>query len=346
MLTPDQVHDFVTNTLSEFKRNRWTDISLEFQDYIASSLITEKAVQEQGGPDISFRLKTRNTGTARNTGLFAQDYAKAVDLTIPASVGWTKQTVNWIYDVDEDLFQRGKNEIISVLAAREHAAMSDMAELNEENLWGAPSSSDDKAPMGIPFWLQKDPTTTPEGGFNGGNPAGFAAGAANVDSTKHKRWRNWTAGYTQVSTKDLVKKIKRSLRKCHFKNPAKHPELGYGNAPMWCMYSVLEVLEELEALAESRNDNLGKDVARYMNEVVVGGVPVKWVPILDDDTTEPIYGVNWQVFRPFVKTGCNMRRSQPMPAPGNTQHTVKAIHYDTWMNYICYNRRATFVISK
>jgi len=52
------------------------------------------------------------------------------------------------------------------------------------------------------------------------------------------------------------------------------------------------------------------------------------------------------VFRPFVKTGCNMRRSKPMPAPGNTQHTVKAIHYDTWMNYICYNRRATFVISK
>lgn len=346
MLTPDQVDDFVTLTLSHFKRREWTDISLEHQHYVASQLITEKSVKERGGKDISFRLKTKNTGNARNTGLFAQDSAKVEDVTTEASVTWTKQTVNWSYDQDEELFQSDPETIISEMKIREHDAMSDMAELNEENLWSSPLSSTDRRPMGIPFWMQKDASTTPGGAFNGGNPSGFSAGRANVDSTVYPRWRNWTFGYSDVSTNDMVKKVKKALAFTHFVAPVPHPELGFG-AAMHCIYTTYRVQEPLERLAESRNDNLGNDVAKYLNQVVIGGVPVKWVPYLEaNDTSDPLYGINWRVFRPFVKRGCNMRRSKPMPAPGNTQHNVKTVHYDTWMNYICYNLRMLWVGSK
>jgi len=346
MLTPDQIDDFVTLTLSHFKKKKWTDISLEHQHYVASGLISEKSVQEQGGKDISFRLKTKNTGNARNTGLYAQDSAKVEDVMISASVPWAKQTVNFSYDIDEDLFQSDAETIISELKIREHDAMSDMAELNEENLWSAPSSSADGRPMGIPFWLQKDATTTPDGGFNGGNPSGFSAGAAGVDSTAFPRWRNWTAGYTDVTSADLVRKVKKSLAFTHFVAPVPHPELGFAN-PDHCIYTTYRVQEPLERLAESRNDNLGNDVAKYINQVVIGGVPVKWTPYLEaNDTSDPLYGINFKTFRPFVKRGCNMRRSAPMPAPGHTQHTVRTVHVDNWMNYICYNRRMCFVISK
>ena len=346
MLTPDQVDDFVTLTLSLFKRRSWTDISLEHQHYVASGLITDKSVKERGGKDISFRLKTKNTGNARNTGLYAKDSAKVEDVMAEASVPWAKQTVNWSYDVDEDLFQSDPETIISELKIREHDAMSDMAELNEENLWSAPTGPSDKRPMGIPYWMQKDPTTTPGGGFNGGNPSGFASGCANVDSTQFPRWRNWTAGYTDVSTNDMVAKVRKALAFTHFVAPVPHPELGFGSASH-CIYTTYRVQEQLERLAESRNDNLGNDVAKYINTVVIGGVPVKWVPYLEaNDTSDPLYGINWRVFRPFVKRGCNMRRSKPMPAPGHTQHTVKTVHIDNWMNYICYNRRMNFVLSK
>lgn len=340
-LTPDQLDDFVTLTLSKFKKKAWTDLSLEHQEYIAVSLLTDKAVVEQGGKDISFRLKTKNTGNARNSGMFQTDITNVDDVMISASVPWAMQTTNFSYDVNEDIFQSDGETIIKELLIRDHDAMSDMAELTEENFWSAPTSSADTRPMGLPFWLQKDATTAPEGGFNGGNPSGFNAGAAGVDSTVHTRWRNWTFGYSQVSLDDVVRKTKKSLAFTSFQAPVPHPELGFGESK-FNIYTTYRVQEPLERLAEKRNDNLGSDLAKYMNSVLIGGVPVKWVPFLEaNDTSDPLYGVNWGVFRPFVKSNCNMRRSKPKEAA--RQHNVREVHVDNAQNYICYDRRKTFV---
>jgi hypothetical protein len=343
-LTPDQVDDFVALTQPLFKRYEWTDISLEHQEYVSAQIITEKNVKEQGGPEIKFQLKTRNTGNARNTGMFAQDRTAVEDVVKSASVPWAMQTTSYAYDIYEDLFQSDRETIIKELKLRDHDAMSDMAELNEENLWSAPTSSADTRPMGIPFWIQKDATTTPEGGFNGGNPSGFTSGRANVDSTLYPRWRNWTFGYEAPTQEDLVRKVKKSIAFTHFVAPVPHPELGYGKA-QHNIYTTYRVQEPLERLAESRNDNHGRDLAKYMNTVTIGGIPVKWVPYLEaNDTSDPLYGVNWKVFRPFVKTGCNMRRNPPKQAA--KQHSVREVHIDNWMNYCGYNMRMLWVGSK
>lgn len=345
MLTPDQVDDFVTLTLSLFKRRAWTDLSLEYVEYVFARIIREKSVTERGGKDISFRLKVKNTGNFRNTGLYATDVAKVEDVMIEASVPWTKQTTNWSYDIDEDLFQSDPETIISELQIREHDAMSDYAEGQEENLWSAPTNPQDKRPMGIPFWFQKN-TSVPEGDYTGGNPAGFTAGRANVDSTLYPRWRNWAGGYSRVNRDDLVRKVKRALAFTHFIPAVPHPELGFGEAKC-TMYTTYRVQEPLERLAETRNDNLGSDLAKYINQVTIGGCPMTWVPYLNaNDTSDPIYGINWSTMRPFVKRGCNMRRSKPMPAPGHTQHTVRTVHIDNWMNYICYDLRKNWVLSR
>jgi len=340
-LTPDQIDDFVTTTLSHFKRNKWTDLSLEHQEYVSGRLHREHKVVESGGKDISFRIKTKNTGNARNTGLFAQDVTRVDDVMTSATVPWSKQTTNFSYDVDEPLFQSDRETIIRELQIREHDAMSDLAELMEENLWSAPTGTTDTRPMGIPFWIQKDATTTVGGAFNGGNPTGFAAGAAGVDSATYPRWKNWTFGYTNVTTDDLVKKMKKALVFTNFMAPVPHPELGYGNSDYY-IYTTYAVQEPLERLAETRNDKLGSDVARYMDKVTVGGTPLMWVPYLEaNDSTDPVYGVNYKVFRPFVKKGADMRRNKPKPAA--RQHSVREVHIDHWMNYICYDRRSTWV---
>jgi hypothetical protein len=222
--------------------------------------------------------------------------------------------------------------------------MNSMAELNEENLWSAPTASTDTRPMGIPFWIQKDAATTVGGGFNGGNPSGFTGGAAGISSTTYPRWKNWTFGYSAADRDDLVVKVKKSLAFTNFQAPHPHPELGFGEAK-YSMYTTYRVQEPLERLAENRNDNLGPDLAKYRNAVVIGGVPLTWVPYLEaNDTSDPVYGVNWKVFRPFVKKGCNMRRNPPKESA--RQHTVREVHVDNWMNYICLNRRACFVGSK
>jgi hypothetical protein len=336
-LTPEQLDDFVTTTLPKFKRYEWTDISLEHQEYVSSMLIEKKRVIEEGGSKISFQIQTKNTGKARNTGLYAQDRTGVEDVMKMGECAWTKQTTNWEYDVDEEGFQSDKETIVKILVVRDHAAMNDMAELNEENLWTAPTSTSDLRPFGIPFWAQKDPTTTPNGAFNGGNPSGFTSGCAGVDATVYPKWRNWTFGWDQPTRDDMVKKTKRAIRRTTFKAPVPHPELNYGKTD--CQIFTTEYVQEnLESLAEDRNDNLGNDVAKYMNTVVIAGIPVQWVPYVDaNDDSNPLYGVNFKYFRPYLKSGANMRRS-PIKVAAH-QHTVRECHIDTWMNYICVNRR-------
>ena len=227
---------------------------------------------------------------------------------------------------------------------RDHSAMCDLVELDEENLWTKPVNSSDKRPYGIPYWITKDPTTTAEGAFNGGNPAGFSSGAAGVDSTLYPRWKNWTFGYTQANRDDLVRKMKKAMTFTKFMAPVPHPTLGLGSADH-VIYTTYRTLEPLQRLAEDRNDNHGNDVAKFMNEVVVNGVPIRLVYWLEaNDSDDPVYGIDFSQFRPFVKTGVDMRRNPPKVAA--RQHNVREVHIDRAMNYNCYNRRSMFVGSK
>ena len=343
-LTPEQIDDLVTNTTRNFKRGKWTDISLEYQRYVSGEFINEKRVIEQGGTEIQWQLQVSNTGTAVNSGLYAEDVTAVDDVTISASVPWSKQVSSWSYDVDEPLFQSDRETIVEMLLVREHAAKNKLHELNEINLWTAPTSTSDKRPMGLPFWMQKDATTTPDGGWNGGNPSGFASGRAGVNSDTYPRWRNWAFGWDAPTPDDLVRKLKRSLSYTNFVPPDPHPQLGFG-ASDYTIYTTYEVKEALERLAESRNDNLGADVAKYINRVTVGGVPIRDVPYLtENDSSDPLYGVCWRSFRPFVKKGCNNRRTGPIPAP--KQHTVRNVFIDTWMGYMAIDLRSLFVGSK
>lgn len=341
-LVPSDLDDLVAATLPHVKRFSFTDIALEFPNYISASILREKMVTEQGGTDLRWKVKTRNTGLARNTGLMSEDVTGIEDVLITGVVPWTKQTVNWSYSVDEPDFQNDRETIIDILKVRDHDAMSDMAELNEENMWSAPTSATDARPMGVPFWFQKDTNTAAnDGSMNGRDPAGFTGGAGGISSVTYARWRNWAFRYTSVTIDDLVRKVKLAMFFTDFRAPVRHSELKW-SAPSRAIYTTFRVSEPLERLAENRNENHGNDLARYMENVVINGVPVIPVHYLhSNDTNDPLYGVDWSVFRPFVQKGKNMRRMGPVIAP--RQHDVRTIHYDTFMNYACLNRRKCWV---
>jgi len=344
VLTFDGIDDFVATTLDAYKRDVWTDISLEYQNYVSARLNREKKVEEVGGPQITFLIKTKNTGSARITGLYAEDTTNVEDLMVQGSVPWSLMTANFSYDLREDMWQSDRETLVRLLKIRLHAALCDIAELREQKLWSAPAATTDKSPLGVPFWLQKDATTTPAGAFNGGNPSGFTSGAAGISSTTYPAWRNWTFGYSAATQDDLVVKLKKAVVMTDFVCPVPHPELGFGNSD-YEIFTTYRVTEPLERLAESRNDNLRADLAKYMNQVTVAGIPLRFVPYLEaNDTSDPLYGVNWKTFRPFVKRGWNMRRGEPQPAP--KQHNVRNVHIDHSEQYICVDRRRNFVGSK
>jgi hypothetical protein len=338
-LRHDQIDDFVEVTLNKYERHKFTDISLGLTKYIAAMLEKDQAIPERGGPLIEFKVKTKNTGNARNTGLYAEDITKVEDVMDKGQVPWAQQTTNFSYDIYEELFQSDQETIVKELVIREHDALSDMADLAEQNLWKAPTGTSDTRPMGIPFWIQLT-NSTAAGAFEGTDPSGFTSGRAGISSSTYARWRNWTFKHTAVTTDDYIVKFKRALYETDFEPPVPTPELGYGKSKYHC-FTVYDIREPLERLAESRNDNHGADVAKYINQVVIGGVPLTAVPYLDKNTTnEPTFGVNWRCLRPFIKKGCHMRRNPPKPAA--RQHTVREVHYDNFCNYISNNVRGLF----
>jgi len=345
-LLPDQLDDFINLTLDNFKRKSWVDLSLDNQHHVFASrfLKGKGADPERGGVQLNWKVQTANTGTAKHSELYAVDATGVKDLTTQAKQQWSKQTVNFSYDVDEDDMQSDRETIIREIAVRRHSMYNDFFELMETALWSAPSSDSQspRPPSGIPFWVQKS-TTTPGGGFTGGNPSGFSSGAGGISTGTVANWKNWAFNYTSVSRDDLVAKTRKACEFSYFLAPRQFAELGGGQGDSdWGFFTTYNVLESLEKLLEGRNDNLGVDLAKYAGSVILKGNPVSWVPYLqNNDSSDPIYGVNYRVFKYFFKTGKNQVVHPPQKAA--RQHTVREVHMDNWGNFVCYNRRRVFV---
>lgn len=338
-LTPDQIPDIINLTLQGYVRGKWTDLSLEFPDYIASNLINEKNLTEFGGYQINFKLQVRNNDLARVTGMWEPDVTDVKDLSIEGYVPWSLLTVNWSYHAMESAIQTDRETIVQEILMRDHACRNDMVVLNESLLWGQPANSTDTRPRGIPYWLQKASSAN-AGDHVGGNPSSNLY-RANINSDTYTSWKNYAFTYTNVSSDDLCKKVKNAIYETNFIAPNPMPEIGYGKADR-TIYTVRNVQEQLERMAENRNENLGSDVAKYYQTVTVAGIPIRAVHYLDaNDSTNVLYGVNWKVFRPYVKKGWNMKRS--VVEPGRPQHLVTTVHYDTMMNYVCFDLRQCFV---
>jgi len=337
----DQVDDFVLLTLERFRRNQMIDISLPLQRYHwASRWFKRKKRPERGGTQLNWKLRTGNQGTAKNSGLYAVDDTNRVNVMTEAKQKWSKQTVNYIYDIDEAAFQSGPERIIEEMMINEQGLMNDFVVLMEEQMWTAPASSTDdpRPPSGIPFWLQKSATL----GFNGGDPSGFTSGAGDIATGTYDKWKNYTGTYAAVSRDDLIEKVVNAMDYCDFTPPAEYPEIG-GGPPDWGMYTWHEVIATMRRQLQAQNDNLGDDVARHSGTVYIRNVPVIWVPALDNsesgayDSYKPFYGINWKKFEYFFKSGRNMVKHPPKVAA--TQHTVRERHMDNWGNFVCYDRR-------
>lgn len=340
-LNVHQLLDFVELTLNRFKKDEWIDISMPLQEYkFAGRVFSAKKRAERGGVRLDWKLRHKNQGTAKHSGLFAVDDTNRVNVMTKGLMEWSKQTVNYIYDVDEDAFQSGPETIIREMQLHEQGLYNDFFALMEDAMWTAPASSalDPMPPSGIPFWLQKNASL----GFNGGDPAGWSSGAGSIATATFPRWKNYSGTYVQVSREDLVEKVVNACDFTYFTPVRSYAEIG-GGKPDYEFCTVHSVLATMRRTLQASNDNLGVDVARYAEGVLMKSIPVTWVPALTETTSNaydsqaPFYGINWKKFEYFFKSGRNMTKHPPKMA-GN-QHTVRERHMDNWGNFVCYDRR-------
>ncbi len=344
-LIHDAIDDFVATTQTKFMRHQWGNLVHDYPDFVATRLIAEKGHMEDGGRDISWLIKKGTAGNAQTTGLYRQVNINVDDNVVTAVAPWRFQVTGFGYDQREPMFQSDRETVVQLLKLRDVEARDDMVELQENLFWGCPvNTSDTDALWGVSYWVTKDASTTPNGWFGGMAPTNHTT-VAGISPTDVARWRNWTGGYTTPNTDDLVKKIKRAMVNTNFKAPVPHKEVGFGKADR-CMYADYDnVIEPLERLAETRNQNLGSDLAMYMGEVTIGRTPLKtsfWLQ--NNDSSYPVYGLDFGKFRPVIQRQLNMVRGKPQPVPG--QDFVRRVTLHHGMNWTCVDRRRQFVISK
>lgn len=338
--------DLVADTLRDLGEMKVTEITTDLQDFVAmNTLLRENNVKLESGYGIQWNIMVNTSGNARFVGLFAVDNTNVGDTQIQASIDWRHLNTSYAIEDRELAMNRSPRRIVDLLKIRRYDAMIDLAKLLEAAFWGYPLSTDTVTPNGIAYWIVKSATAAIKAnndGFNGTVQSGYTT-VAGVNPTTYPRWRNYSDAYAGVTKDDFVRKARRAVTHCVFRPPANNGPADFNTGDKWGMYTTYPVVSKLEDSLENQNDNLGNDVASKDGQVMLRRVPVKWVPHLDNDTTDPMYGINWGVVKTHILRGEWLNETKIDVTPG--QHRTCTVHTDSTLQWVVKDRRRNFVLS-
>ena len=335
-LDQSQILDLVATTQKELGRMRWTELATDYQDFeVLPKMLKRGNVAFESGDGIQRNVMVDESGAASHVGLFNVDDVNVGDVMQTFNVPFRHTTTNYAFDRREKAINSGSaTQIVDLIKVRRSDAMISLALLLEQAFWGKPGdSTDNTTPFGLFYWMVNNAST----GFNGGNPSGFTSGAGGLSSTTYPRWSNYTAQYTNVTKADLIKKMRTAHRKTDFMSPIDIPDYRSGRGQNFRIYVNESTISSIEDVGEAQNENLGRDVASMDGATTFRRNPIIYVPKLDDESTNPVFMVNWNVFKIFFLRGEYLREDPPRQS--SRQHNVFEIHVDLSWNTVCVNRR-------
>lgn len=339
VLQAAQIADLVTSTLRDLGKMKFTDITSTLQRKIAMSRLMKKSKVTFGsGYEYQWNIMYAFSDSARFVGLGAPDNVNIPDVMTTGSAPWRHVTASWAVIRQVVTMNQNPARIVDYVTEQRLACLIGMAEKFEDRFWRVPAANDTVNPYGVPYWIVKSNTA----GFNGGAPTGYTL-VGNVNPSIIDQWKNYTDQYAAVSKDDLIRKWRKAATFCEFEPSIDGMPL-YTNEDSPGYYTNYNVIGQLEEALEAQNDNLGNDVASMDGRVLFRRNPVVWVPKLEADTTDPVYGINWADFKTAVLSGEWMNETRLPVTPG--QHTVASNFVDCSMNWFTRNRRRQFVIAK
>lgn len=352
----DQLQDLILTTLKDLPDGEF-EIMWDSQNYEICQIYQQHRRQVDGGTSIQRNVILDRKGNARYRRLFDTDNPSVDNVQDTIDVPWAQLSTDYSWDVAEILRNRSsKKGFINLIRSRRAERMWDLAELIEERGWLTPTSATDKLyPYGIPYYLNKLNSGVTTGGFSGqtiryqGGTTGTIC--AGIDASTNAKWRNYADVYDKVDN-NLLRKLRRATRLTRFRPSPMAIKPGQDGPGMPIkLYAGIDIVTELEDLADKRDDNTGpmdlagKNLHSYEGSVYFNKMPFVYVPHLDDDTDDPIYCVDWTKIQPVVQDSYWMVESKPMSDRG--QHTTITVFLDGSHNNLCINRRtAGFVIHK
>lgn len=351
-LNIDQIPDYVESVLDKFERNRYTDLTLDLRFKVAKRLLDKTNLNWSTGSKYEFKVRIATENNARVTGLYDSDSLNVVSMVDHGEVPWSQYTTGFAYDIQEEAFQTDRSQVlVDYLRMKDHGMHEDFWELLEQHIWTSPASSTQspRQMYGIPHWIVKNGAVA-GGDRNGGNPSGFASGAAGIDSSTYDRWNNWTFAHDGTVTRDgFIKRIVKAMKFCKFEATHSYPALVAANkGEQYALCTTYLMWEQLCDFLRAQNDNLGRDgAAMYDGNPTILGNTVMEVPYLTEnysgagDGNDPIYGINWNSLKFARRRGWWMKRTAPIRTAGS--HNVYSVHMDSHIASVCTDRSQNFV---
>lgn len=335
--------DLIANTLPALNKGRYAQIATPLQDYTFASYFLKEGMKEgydSSGTHITWAVKVSQAGNARNVSLAATDVVNIPDTTVRARADWRYTVTGFAIIANEIDMNKGEVQIIDLLKSRQEDCDIDDAVLMEQNMWGPPVAPDDEiTPWGIKTWIVKNANE----GFNGMAPAGYTS--IGLNPTQYPGWRNYTFTYSNLTDADFYEKLRAAARRTNFKpiisTRGKAENAHHFVSDKYVFATTETVYANAEAKLRAQNENLGMELNYGANQAVFNRQRLIWVPALDYDTTNPIYGLDMSSFKLAVAGRWWNKPTVVAPYPG--QHTVIATFYDKQYQFICYNRRGNFV---
>jgi hypothetical protein len=336
LIQPENVTDFINDTLQDLGKPMFTDISSNLQNHYAmSNLLTQNRVVLESGSGIRFNVLVSQSNSARNVSLGQSDKVNAVNGMVIGSANWRGSMTSYMIFAELVSMNGEPSQIVDYIKQQRIMGMISLAELMENNWWSAPSATDDLTPLGLPYWVTKNATA----GLNGGTLSGFS-NVAGLSTSTYPNWQNYTFPFTNITRDDFIRGVRQACTKSQWM-PVVSGIPAPNTGDVWGFYCNYATRQPLEEALESQNQNLGMDIASMDGKVLLRNTPVNYVSWLDRDTTNPFYGINWGWFKTYILRDWWLRETNIPFTPG--QHTVASHFIDLRYQFICKNRRMCFV---
>lgn len=356
---PHELFDLALTTLDDLPKGEFEEMWTH-NDYEFARIYEQSRRQIDSGKAITRNVRLDPGGNARYRKLYDIDQPAVTDVQHQITVPWCQIGTNWSYDVFELKMNTGAAGFIELIKSRRNSELEAYANLFEERGWKTPiSATDTTHPFGVPYYLPMLDAGSTDGGFNAqtirfqdGSTSSICAG---IDASAEPRWRAYADTYDMVDG-TLLKKIRRAIRLTKFKppkllSPAGDNEVGKHKS----FYGNIDIVTELEELADARDDNNAPD--DLMGKVKISTVrtteagtfinrmPVVYIDLLDGVDHDPLYCIDWSKLQPIVFEGHWMEQSDSMS--DRSQHTTLTVFLDSAHQNLCINRRtAGFTMHK
>ncbi len=307
-----------------------------------------------GGTSFSMRVRVANNGSFRWMFPGERTDPTNVDVMQTIQAPWcTGGAYFMILDYEVRANRNKKQALINLFKTRRGACYGDIAEGIEEHAWSTPSATNARIPWSIKYYIvpitstqvAAAASTSVAFGFQGYVDATLTTAGvttvAGMSPTTYARWRNWNGLWTNgdgIINENDVEMISNMLLDTNIEGPELMTDGNKEDYRNLRFYTNRAILNGLSKRARSQNDQLGSNVAMYYGRPVINNIPIKYTPVLNDDTSNPLYLLNHDHMKPVVQQGALFLESEGING-GVEHHDVTVYFVDLQFNYICDNRQ-------